>query len=167
MKWEKATVWVSRCPLCRLGAEPRTSPGRCRCLASRLLGPRLRAAHPLPAHARERALASRQPGALSQALPRRRNRAHSAPEPSASQRGCGGRVSRGGVAHHEDAGGQSERAGPHRGSASEQAAPSIWLRVGERVLQPGWGSGARRPGTGVPRAWDSLQFSPCLRVIRW
>lgn len=79
MKWEKATVWVSRCPLCRLGAEPRTSPGRCRCLASRLLGPRLRAAHPLPAHARERALASRQPGALSQALPRRRNRAHSAP----------------------------------------------------------------------------------------
>lgn len=55
-----ATVWAPRCPLCRLGAAPRTSAGRCRCLASRLLGPPRRAARRLRAHAREGALASRQ-----------------------------------------------------------------------------------------------------------
>lgn len=83
-----AAAWVPWCPLSRLGAAPRTSAGRCRCLASRLFGPPRRAALRLRAHAREGALASRQPRAPRPSPPPAPRSRPFSPGQSAPRRGC-------------------------------------------------------------------------------
>lgn len=150
------------CPLCRLGAAPRTSAGRCRCLASRLLGPPLRAARRLRAHAREGALARSQPRAPCPSpppAPRSRPFSHGL---SAPRRGRG----EGGASRHEDTGGQSQRAGPRRDPASEQAAPSaLWIKGEQGASSPdaAWAPGGL--GQGCPASGalsNSLQACPRL-----
>lgn len=153
-----------RSPLSRLGAAPRTSAGRCRCLASRLLGPPLRAARRLRAHAREGALASRQPRAPRPSPPPAPRSRPFSPGQSAPRRGCGG----GGVVRHEDLGSQSQRAGPHCGPASEQAAPSAQESEGEQGASSrvaAWVPG--RLGLGFPSPGALSNSSPDLPGIRW
>lgn len=148
------------CPLCRLGAAPRTSAGRCRCLASRLLGPPLRAARRLRAHAREGALARSQPRAPRPSpppAPRSRPFSHGQ---SAPRRGRGG----GGAARHEDMRSQSQRAPP---------PPRPRLRAGSPPPPCGSrGSRAHPAGMqlGSQEAWDRdaprLGRSPPLHLIQ-
>ncbi|CAO2605392.1 hypothetical protein LEMLEM_LOCUS12438 [Lemmus lemmus] len=164
-EWVKADrcCLSCRCPLCRPGAAPRTSAGRCRCLASRLLGPPLRAARRLRAHAREGALARRQPRASRPSPPpvpprsRPFSRGVSAP-----RRGRGG----GEASRHEDIRGQSQRAGPRRGPASERAAPSaLWIKgeQGASSRDAAWAPGGLGQGCPAPGALsNSLQACPRL-----